>query len=64
MEISVKRKGGTRIPGWFVEVTTNIGSLLLPLSEKGYSTKREAMRIAEQALNIPEHIKVEIVKFG
>ena len=45
---------------WFVKITTELGWFWL--DTRGYKTKREATRIAEQAEKIPQNTKVEIIK--
>lgn len=52
-----------KFAGWFVKITTDIGSLMLPFgTHKGYTTKREAEKIAKQAKDVPGTISVEVVK--
>lgn len=52
-----------KFPGWFVKITTDIGSLQLPFgTPKGYKTKREAKQVAEMAATVPGTVKVEVVK--
>ena len=45
---------------WFVKITTENGWFWL--DTRGYKTKREAKMLAEQAMRIPQNIRVEIIK--
>ena len=47
---------------WDVKITTDKGTFSLGALHNGYKTKREAVRMAEQAKQIKENRKVEIIK--
>lgn len=55
-----------RFPGWFVKITTDVGSLQLPFgSPKGYRTKAEAEFVASEALKcVPGIVNAEVVKYN
>ena len=55
-----------RFPGWFVKITTDVGSLQLPFgSPKGYRTKNEAEFVASEALKcVPGIVNAEVVKYN
>ena len=51
---------------WFVKMTTDVGSLILPfMSSRGYSTKREADFAASEIMqNVTGIVSAEVFKEG
>lgn len=51
-------------PGWFVEIRTEIGSMVLPFGHKGYRTKKEAEYVASEFTRVsPETISAEVKQY-
>ena len=46
---------------WKVKIVTDVGVLILPL-KGSYPSKKEAVKDAEKALNVPGIVRVEVLK--